>query len=223
MSTRTLAIGDIHGCHVALDVLLGRLDVQADDTVVLVGDVVDSGPGTRQSIERLLDLQQQCRLVFVMGNHEEMMLDALGGGRLTGAWSQFGGQEALASYGGDPAAIPSEHVEFLQSAIDYYDTESEIFVHASLEPGVPLAEQSAEWLRWTRLTGFERRHVSGKRVICGHSPQPSGLPAVLDGWVCLDTWAYNGLYLTCLDVESDAVYQSRQSGEFRSFSLNELV
>ena len=222
MPGRTLAIGDIHGCHVALEVLLEQLRVQPDDTVVIVGDVVDRGPGTRQSIELLLDLQVRAKLVFIMGNHEEMMLDAIAGGELLAGWLRFGGQEAVLSYGADIADIPAEHVAFLRSSVDYYESDTDIFVHANLEPGVPLEQQQPEWLRWTRLTGFETRHVSGKRVLCGHTPQVSGLPAAWDGWVCLDTWAYHGLFLTCLDASTNTVYQSRQTGEFRIFALEDL-
>ena len=56
MPGRTLAIGDIHGCDVALTTLLERLSVVPDDTVVVLGDAVDRGPATRLVIERLLQL-----------------------------------------------------------------------------------------------------------------------------------------------------------------------
>ncbi len=212
---RTLAIGDIHGCDVALDVLLGKLEPTADDTLVVLGDVVDRGPGSREVVERLIALQQACRLVLIMGNHEEMMLDAIVGGDWQAGWMQFGGYAAIESYGGRLDQIPDEHIAFLKSARNYFETDSEIFVHATLDPAVPLSEQTPETLRWNKLTGLEPPHPSGKRIICGHTPIPTGVPAVLPGWVCLDTWAYNGLYLTALDVATDEVYQAQQSGVFR--------
>jgi serine/threonine protein phosphatase 1 len=212
---RTIAIGDIHGCHIALNVLLNHLEITSEDTVVVLGDVVDRGPGTKQAIDRLLQLQNECRLVFILGNHEEMFFDAMAGGGWRKSWSEFGGKATLDSYGGEFDDIPPEHVEFLKSGLDYFETETDIFVHASLEPDVPLAEQSPDFLRWRKLTGDEQPHRSGKRVICGHTPIASGLPAVLPGWVDLDTWAYHGLYLTALEVGSDRVFQSQQSGAFR--------
>ena len=214
-SGRTIAIGDIHGCDVALQVLLSELKLTADDMLVVLGDVVDRGPGTRQVIEQLIQLQQTCRLVFIMGNHEEMMLDVIGGGDWAAGWIQYGGYAALESYGGALDQVPAEHVEFLKSACDYFETDSEIFVHATLDPAVPLSEQTPDCLRWNKLTGLETPHPSGKRVICGHTPVATGLPAVLPGWVCLDTWAYNGLYLTALDVATNELYQAQQSGTFR--------
>jgi len=70
LPARTLAIGDIHGCDRALDVLLSHLKIAPDDTVVILGDVVDRGPGTRQVVDRLIELEQSCRLVCLVGNHE---------------------------------------------------------------------------------------------------------------------------------------------------------
>lgn len=223
MAARTLAIGDIHGSDVALDVLLSRVDPDRDDTVIVLGDVIDRGPGSRQATDRLLELSQACRLHFILGNHEEMLLDVLRGSASSEAWLQFGGAETLASYGGGLESIPREHIEFFQRGLDYWENASHIFVHGNLEPGVPLAQQSPEWLRWTHLTGLEFPHPSGKLVICGHTAQKSGQPALGEGWVCIDTWVYGDGCLTCLDVTNGLVYQARQDGRYRGgFSLDEL-
>ena len=224
MAGRVYAIGDIHGCDVALDVVLSKLDLSADDTVVTLGDVVDRGPGTKQAIDRLLQLQTVCNVVFLMGNHEEMMLDARGGGSIQKSWLGFGGRETLTSYGGRFDLVPAAHWEFLEAGLDYWEAGSVIFIHANLEPGVALEQQSAEWLRWTRFTGFERPHPSGKLVVCGHSAQHSGLPCVLDGWACIDTWVYGEGSLTCLDVATGDFMQAKQDGSFRDgLNLRELA
>lgn len=219
MSGRTLAIGDIHGCQLALRTLLDQVQPTTDDTVVLLGDVVDRGPASKEVIEQLLVLRNHCRLVFIMGNHEEMMLDALAHGEWEEGWSRYGGIATVASYGGDQNSIPAEHLEFLKSGINYWENDTDLFVHANLEPGVPLEEQHAEWLRWTHLTGFERALPSGKRVICGHTPQKSGNPLVLSAWVCIDTFACGGGWLTCLDPATDRFVQTNQLGEIRSGRL----
>lgn len=213
MPARTIAIGDIHGCDAALAALVGLLEPAADDTLVVLGDVVDRGPGSRQAIEQLLELQDRCRLVLIMGNHDEMMIEALRRGNAIRAWLQFGGQKAVESYGGDPADIPGEHLEFLETGRNYWETPTEIFVHGSLKPGVPLEQQDPEWMRWTHLTGAEQPHPSGRRVICGHTSLKSGIPGVLPGWVCIDTHAFGGQPLTALDVGSDLVYQADQQGQ----------
>ncbi|MGH7129723.1 MAG: metallophosphoesterase family protein [Planctomycetaceae bacterium] len=215
MPARTIAIGDVHGCDVALQMLLGRLALTADDTLVLLGDVVDRGPNSRRCVELLIDLRRRCEVVLVLGNHEEMMLRVLRGVGSPAFWLPFGGRETLSSYGGDPGDVPETHLEFLESGVAYHETATDIFVHAAIDPDVPLPQQSVAALRWQRFYGCEPPHVSGKRVVCGHTPQTSGRPAVWSGWVCLDTLAYGGGWLTALDATADAIWQSRQNGEVR--------
>jgi len=212
---RTLAIGDIHGCDTALETLLSQLRPAADDTVVVVGDVVDRGPNTKRCIDLLLELRKSCRLVFLQGNHEEMMLDALGGGEWATAWATYGGRETLDSYDGSVRNIPESHLDFIREGLDSFQTDNAIFVHANLQPGVGLEWQPAQWLRWNHLSGHEKPHPSGKTVVCGHTRLRSGKPAVLNGWVCIDTAACDGGNLTCLDTERFVVYQSNEAGDFR--------
>lgn len=224
MAQRLFAIGDIHGCDVALDVLLSKLAVTADDTVVLLGDVIDRGPGSRRVVEMLLQLQADCRLIFILGNHEQMLFEALEGGQAAPVWQRYGGKETLDSYGGRLELVPPEHIAFLRSGRDYWETDRDIFVHAGLDPDVPLERQTEERLRWTRISGLESPHVSGKRIICGHSTQHSGVPLILDGWVCIDTWVYGAGWLTALDVETNQVFQAQQqTARFRGgVTLEEL-
>jgi serine/threonine protein phosphatase 1 len=217
---RTLAIGDIHGSDVALETLLATLPISADDTVVVLGDAVDRGPGSREVVDRLLQLAQECRLIFILGNHEQMMLDALGGTGPIEPWLRYGGTATLFSYGGDPRKIPANHLDFLRSGLDFWESESELFIHANLEPGVPLENQHEEWLRWTHLSGQELPHPSGKRVICGHTPQKEGLPFVFPGWVGIDTYAWGTGWLTCLDVRTNEYFQANQAGQSRTGQLS---
>lgn len=201
-------------------VLVSNLEITADDTVIVLGDVVDRGPGSRDVIEQLLDLKSRCTLRCLLGNHEEMMLDALAGGEWTVTWLGYGGKATLSSYGGDPDRIPPQHLEFLKQGLNYWEDDRNLFIHANLEPGVPLQQQLGEWLRWTHLTSLEQPHPSGKRVVCGHTPQRSGVPLVLPGWVCIDTLAFGSGWLTCLDVASDEIFQANQAGQFRGGHLD---
>ena len=224
MSGRTIALGDIHGCDVALDTLLDKLAITPDDTLVILGDVIDRGPGSRAVIDRLIELQNACHLKCLMGNHEEIFFDARAGGEWSQSWLRFGGQEMLDSYGGDIDHVPDSHVEFLQDMLPYWESDQEIFVHANLEPEVALENQTPQWLRWERLTGNEPPHASGKRVVCGHTTQPSGYPAIAEGWLCIDTCVYGPGYLTALDTATNALYQARQDGTFRGkFSVEDLT
>lgn len=219
---RTLAVGDIHGCSRAFDLLLEQLALQAADTLIVLGDVVDRGPDTNGVIERLLRLKSQCQLVLIRGNHEDMFLNGLQGGELQYAWLEHGGVQALDSYGGDPALVPESHLRLLQSAELYWETATHLFVHANLEPGVALARQRPNWLRWTHLTGRETPCSDGRWVICGHTPQLSGWPNVSPGWVCIDTNACRGGWLTALDVHSEEIVQTNQAGDSRRLYLADV-
>ena len=218
-SGRTLAIGDIHGSDVALEKLLEALSPSKDDTLVILGDIVDRGPGSRESIDQLLAVRDQCRLILIQGNHEQMMLEALDGSKRTERGLMYGGTATLFSYGGSLDQVPQRHVEFLKSALDYWESGPDRFVHANLEPGVPLEKQDPEWLRWTHLAGTEKPFAEGVRVICGHTPQKSGNPLVLPGWVGIDTFAWGSGWLTGLDVSSGEFVQTTQSGQSRSGRL----
>lgn len=225
MPGRTIAIGDIHGCDVALDALLRELAPAPEDTLVQLGDVIDRGPNSRGCIDRMLELRSQCRLVHLLGNHEEMFLDALAGGLWSNAWPGYGGREMLVSYGGALDAIPSAHLDFIKAGKDYFEVATDIFAHATINPALPLEQQSAHFLRWSRLTGRVAPHVSGRRVLCGHTAQNSGRPVVFDGWVCLDTCAYceQGA-LSALVLGDDLLYQADQRGTFRGvFSLTDFA
>lgn len=242
MARRVLAIGDIHGCDAALDALLEQVSPAADDLLVVLGDVVDRGPGTKQCIDRLLEIRDRCRLIFLQGNHEDMLLRGIDGESWLPGWLELGGYETLQSY--SPlsaiaalqqlgsirlirewaARIPSEHVELLRQGLGYFETDDTIFVHANLDPHVPLDRQKPDWLLWRHLSGYERPHPSGKRVVCGHTAQRHGCPAILDGWVCIDTCAYGGGRLTCLDVRSDTIWQADQTGTtFSPFALADIA
>ena len=219
---RTFAVGDVHGCDVALETLLTALDLHAADTVVQLGDLCDRGPDTARVLDLLLALDEDLDLRVILGNHDEMMLGALGRGGFRAdprAWLSFGGKETLASYGGTPADVPEEHLRFLEAADRGLELGDQIFVHAKIEPGVPLAEQTDGMLRWEKLTYGEPPPPDGRRVVCGHTAQASGIPRTWPGWCCVDTKVYgpNG-WLTALEIVGgglDQVWQANQSGALR--------
>ena len=77
-----------------------------------------------------------------------------------------------------------------------------------------MKEQPDYALRWDFLPAA-MRHRSGKMVICGHSSQKSGVPKVIPGAVCIDTFAHGGGWLTCLDAESGRFWQTDRLGRRR--------
>jgi serine/threonine protein phosphatase 1 len=221
---RTLAIGDIHGCSAALDHLLKLVRPGPDDRLVFLGDYVDRGPDSRGVLDRLIRLHAGGRVVALRGNHEIMMLAARQDDEARRAWLSVGGRPALASYG--PGAtlddVPAVHWRFMeQDCVDWYETDTHIFVHAQLDPGLALEDQPSYLLHWEPVSEWTPPHRSGKQVVCGHTSQKSGAPLHLGHLVCIDTHAHGGGWLTCLHAETGRIWQADQRGRTRTGYLDE--
>jgi serine/threonine protein phosphatase 1 len=237
MRSRTIAIGDIHGCSRALEAIIDTIKPSVSDVIVTLGDYVNRGPDSRAVIDALIDLGKSSTLVSILGNHDEMFLAVLKeprtkAARVLGSWLQMGGTATLASYGikadvngrvnmADLERVPAEHLAFLQQCVPYYETATHIFVHAQYERDLAMAAQFDHILRWESLrTGLPGPHVSGKRVISGHTSQKNG--EVLDeGYlVCIDTYCYGGGWLTALDVDTGEIWQVDRHGRGRAQQPN---
>ncbi|MDZ4851786.1 MAG: metallophosphoesterase [Pirellulaceae bacterium] len=218
MSGRVIAIGDIHGCSVALRSLVDLIAPQSDDTIVTLGDYVDRGPDSRGVIDFLIELPKQCRVVSLYGNHEEMMFEVVVDEKPPYDWLRHGGVDTLDSYGfvGDLRVIPETHREFLSGLADYFQTETHFFVHANYDPNRDLEEQPPELLRWIKLTDvMPTPHRNGLRAIVGHTHHRMGEILDLPHLVCLDTYCYGGFWLTAMDVESGQIWQVDSNGLVR--------
>jgi serine/threonine protein phosphatase 1 len=217
--SRTIAIGDIHGCAAALEAILRAICPALDDRIITLGDYVDRGPDSRAVIDRLIRLRDECSLVSILGNHDALFLGACKGENAT-AFLMMGGGLTMASYGAETPPdfnkVPVSHREFLEACAAYHDTESHIFVHASYVPHLPMAEQPELALRWEKLHDeIPAPHASGKTVIVGHTSQKCG--KILDlGYIkCIDTWCCGGGWLTALDVGSGRIWQADRDGRLR--------
>jgi serine/threonine protein phosphatase 1 len=215
------AIGDIHGCDQQLETLLDSITPVPGDTIILLGDIVDRGPNTARVIEMLMHLQDTAKVVFVRGNHEEMMLDGLAQKNMKrSAWMYHGGKEALDSYGGNIGDIPPWHLDFLMSSVDYHENPYGIFVHATVEKNIPLHAQTVNALRWIKLKGNEPPYMDGRTVYCGHTPQRE--PLVREGWICIDTGACRGGWLTAVEVHSQTFTMVKKDAMMKDVPVSEF-
>ena len=216
----TFVIGDIHGCWKAFETLIRRIPIRDEDTIVTLGDYVDRGPNVRAVLSWLIDRQQRRTLHALIGNHEEVMLQAFDDESVFNDWLGFGGRETLASYGLPPAfasmrALPTDHAAFLENRlVDYVELADFVCVHGNLERHVTLAQQSSQVMRWRKFYGDGPQHISGKTILCGHTAQRSGEPLVTDHTICIDTCAYGGHWLTAFEVEAERYWQANESGAF---------
>jgi serine/threonine protein phosphatase 1 len=214
-SPRTIAIGDIHGCSLALAALIEAIEPDSEDVLVTLGDYINRGPDSRDVLDQLIDLSRRCRLVPLLGNHDQKLLEARAGTHPT-TWIGMGGLATLDSYGPgrDLSLIPDEHFEFLEGCRDYYETDTHIFVHANYFPDIPMGEQEVGMLRWESLREMTPGpHESGKIVIVGHTSQKTGEILDLGHLMCIDTYCHGGGWLTALDVLTGEVWQANQRRE----------
>lgn len=226
---RLFAIGDIHGCFTALQTLVEKVPLTTQDQVITLGDYVDRGPDTRRVVEWVKDRTASGKCIPLRGNHEIMLLEALNGQMRMSDWIRFGGQETLDSYSPDsgkgrPDDVDLEHLRFLeQDLLPYYETESHIFVHASVDSRFSLKQQTDEALYWRRFEAITPS-PSGKVIVCGHTSQrKTGLPLDHGYAVCIDTWACGSGWLTSLDVATGQFWQANQRGDFRTSDLSCLA
>ena len=206
---KIFAVGDIHGSYDKLTRLMDRLPYDPErDTLVFLGDYIDRGPRSKDVINYLCQLRSQVKqLIMLIGNHEYMMLEyqRTGDPSLLPFLRHIGLDATLDSYGAaNPQALlekltfPDEHLELLEKLLPYWETEDYIFVHAGLEPGVPLDKQEISTLCEARSTFLSAEHDYGKLVIFGHTP--FDLPFVSPHRIGIDTGAAYGNLLTALEL-----------------------
>lgn len=227
MAGRTIAIGDIHGCPDALSAVIDAIAPRRDDTIITLGDYIDRGPNSRGVLERVIALAGRCRLIPLLGNHEEALLDALRDTSTLRRWLDLGGADTLRSYGWAPGGprraladwIPQKHRAFLAGCRNYYETPTHLFVHAGYVPELSLAKQPGLALRW-RVTDAATAvpHHSGKVAVVGHTPQRSGEILDLGFLICIDTNCARGGWLTALDVGNGRLWQANRAGRLREGS-----
>lgn len=190
---RAYVIGDVHGKLDLLNELLGKIHRDLERLpakraiLVFVGDLIDRGPDSAGVIELLRTYRRPgVKTIFLLGNHEEVMLRILDGDAShISQWLKFGGAQCLASYGIDPAglaamsdaeavaairsAVPGEHSRFLHGFADSFRFGDYLIVHAGIRPGIDLEQQLQSDLRWIREPFLGDRRDHGFVVIHGHT------------------------------------------------------
>lgn len=209
----TYAIPDIHG---RLDLLLAAIDRIAAHsegqpaTVVTLGDYVDRGPASCGVIEFLMRWNlEPLALIALKGNHEQMMWETCNRYADGDVWLRNGGRETLRSY--DPRfssppydIVPQAHLDWIASLGSMHIDQHRVFVHAGVDPSIPLSQQAPTTLLWKRYRkGFAKGHGQ-KHVVHGHDADPAG-PLVMSGRTNLDAMAWKTGRLTVGVFDNDRV------------------
>jgi serine/threonine protein phosphatase 1 len=205
--SRTIAIGDIHGHIKALVGLVDLINPNPEDTLVFLGDYINRGPDSKAVLQFVIDLKHRCNVVCIMGNHEEMMINAFEDPSKFGWFLENGGNATLQSYGNSQnlSLVPQAHKDFLLGLPLYHETDQHFFIHANYDYNVDLSDMDSSTALWRSLNGRPRRHISRKTAILGHTPQMNGEILDLNHLVCIDTGCGLGGKLTALEVISSRV------------------
>jgi serine/threonine protein phosphatase 1 len=222
---RVYAIGDVHGCLDELDRLLAQIDTDdagrepATTSLVFLGDLVDRGPASAKVVERVRKLvASRANIRCLLGNHEEVFLDALDGDeKALRLFCRIGGRETALSYGIDPlayeradyhelgaalaAAVPESHRAFLAGLEDMISIGGYVFVHAGVRPDRSFDDQRLSDLRWIRDTFLHHGRPLDKMVVHGHTIADQ--VEVRPHRIGIDTGAYATGRLTALGLEHD--------------------
>ncbi|WP_119084728.1 metallophosphoesterase family protein [Altererythrobacter sp. B11] len=220
---RVYAIGDIHGRLDLFEALIAAVEeddaagAPAETQVVLLGDLVDRGPDSAGVIARARDWQRRANVRILGGNHEEMFLRSFDDTETLRHFLRFGGRETLLSFGVSPRRLadaePEEAQELMRRAVpqdvrDFIAGFEEmiaigdyLFVHAGIEPGLPLEEQDPRALRWIREPFLSHGESHGAVVVHGHTITEA--PDDRGNRIGIDTGAYASGRLTALVLEGD--------------------
>jgi len=221
---RIYAIGDIHGRLDLLNELLARIsgDIALRPTVrplyVFLGDYIDRGTSSRETIDRLIEHGKTHESVFLKGNHELIAIKCLSDRGLFDQWLRLGGLETLVSYG-VPAetlangkqiaelqsafhgALPQAHFRFFRDLKNSFECGDFFFAHAGVKPNVELSRQKENDLLWIRGEFLTSKDDFGKIVVHGHTPTRE--IEVGPNRINIDTGAFATGRLSCLVLEGE--------------------
>jgi serine/threonine protein phosphatase 1 len=164
--------------------------------VVFLGDYVDRGHESREVVQRLLEGPPAgWKWVCLQGNHEAMMLECIRRPGKLGWWLENGGAQTLVSYGHAPtgevdvSVVPQPHLDWLSSLPLLHVDRHRIFVHAGVDPALPLDEQRAQFLQWHIHPEGHDLPVHARHVVHGHEQFTNG-PILLKNRTNLDVFAW---------------------------------
>jgi serine/threonine protein phosphatase 1 len=216
---KTIIMTDVHGCSREFRELINLVRPDySDDTFVFLGDAVDRGPDDWGVLEQLAQLRWllEERFIWIMGNHEQKLLD------------RHPKKKKLPAYDRHDILY---FLPVLRELPYYAENEHSIFVHAGF--GMNPKKNTHKFMLEDRTVLKGQRKYSGKLYFAGHSPIPyvtyvdpygnmsrveTGMELPEHGAIFLDTGCCIGGWLSALVIEDHVitVYQvrSRQKVQF---------
>lgn len=209
--TALYAIGDIHGMLEHLKAILEMIDADRAEhgqssKIIFLGDYVDRGPDSKGVIDLCIERSKEntdlVEHIFLMGNHEDMMVND----RDSWTWfPQNGGPQTIQSYGVTDYLnfkLPPAHAAFVRNLRVYYQFKHFVFVHAGIHPDLEVYANSDKNMMWDRrFVNFNDDYKYGYHVTCGHTPMDT--IKIRKNLVCIDTGCVFGGPLSAVRYDTE--------------------
>jgi serine/threonine protein phosphatase 1 len=214
-SRRTFVLGDIHGRFRALRQVLDRSGFHPDtDHLIILGDIVDFGPETKECVDLLISVPNK---VVLLGNHDFWFLNWVTTGEVKKDWRFQGGYHTMRSYGYIREEIPDSHLSFFNETVCYHrDEHNRLYVHGGFDPHLPIENQTSYDLIWNRslvdyALDFEIPEYS--HIFVGHTRTQrfcKDVPLTFHNLTMCDTGAGRDGYLSIVNVDTLEFWQSER-------------
>ena len=201
MKSRTIVVGDIHGCYDELMALMEKVNLGEKDRVVSVGDLITKGPKSREVLQLFMT---DPRFSTVIGNHDLALRRKWNGEDIELKPAQKETHKEL-------RAEKDTYASFFNRVPFTIDLDTHLVVHAGLRPNVELYSQTSGDMTRLRTLGPDRESEEGtpwyhvyygdKVVLFGHWPAPE--PRRGKKAIGLDTGCVYGYNLTAYIIEED--------------------
>lgn len=186
----TYVISDIHGQYDMFLELLAKIGLKEEDTLYVLGDVLDRGPHPIKVLRKLMEMPNAICLV---GNHELMALECLEFlmKEITEAtikeleaetldnlltWQMNGSESTIEEFSELSSEEKQEVIDFIREFVVYEEImvagQEYLLVHAGLgnySPEKEIEDYSLHDLIWARAD-YDKQYFEDKIVITGHTP-----------------------------------------------------
>ena len=216
---RLYAVGDIHGSSDLLRRLIGSIEADSDARgpaevrLMFLGDYIDRGPDSPGVLDLLMEPRAWARTTCLRGNHEDALLSFLKDPVEARFWIDWGGLATMRAYGVPFSSdlytmshqlnrvLPDRHRAFFKAMPVKEIVGDYLFVHAGVDPALPLDRQDPFTLTTIREPFLTWGKPLEKIVVHGHTI--SSEPELLSWRIGIDTGAYHSGRLTALGLEND--------------------
>lgn len=208
---RTFALSDIHGNNALFRTALKEVSIAKEDRLIIVGDVINKGGESKGVLDTIMQLRQRGFDVrCLLGNHEQLLLNAIDDPRALEAWFANGGAVTTKSFGVESIVdIPSEYIGLIRSFELIHETEDFVFAHAAVNMKIddPYSDLKTILSERSPYEFLDESWLRNRKLIHGHTPtKQDQIEASIQNRekvICID----NGTYLDRPNYGSQCILQ----------------